>query len=177
MEGGVLVLALLLARPLGVPLRTLWSGGIPEVALGVAAAMPMMAGFMLLLHWDLAPLRELRGMIRDRFVPLFRSCRVIDLVVLSALAGIGEEALFRGVLQTGLAPWLTPWGAIAVATMLFAAAHWVNATYAALAGIFGLYLGVLFHFTGDLSSVTIAHGLYDLMALLYLVNDPGRHIS
>jgi hypothetical protein len=34
------------------------------------------------------------------FVPLFRDCRLVELAIVAALAKIGEEMLFRGVIQS-----------------------------------------------------------------------------
>lgn len=43
--------------------------------------------------------------------------------------GIGEEAFFRGFLQSGLSEMLTPWGGIALSSLLFGAAHIPNALF------------------------------------------------
>ena len=42
--------------------------------------------------------------------------------------GLGEEALFRGFLQSCLSEFLTPWGGIAASSLLFGAAHLFNTT-------------------------------------------------
>jgi membrane protease YdiL (CAAX protease family) len=60
-------------------------------------------------------------------------------------------------------------GAVLVASAAFGLAHFLTATYAALAAVAGLYLGTLFLLQGNLVVPIVAHALYDFVALLYLV--------
>ena len=86
------------------------------------------------------------------------------------LAGIGEEALFRGIIQTTLADWLNQWVALAVASALFGLGHLVTPAYAVLAGLLGLYLGGLSMVFDNLLLAIVVHALYDFVALTYLVH-------
>ena len=52
-------------------------------------------------------------------------------------AGIGEELLFRGVVQALLERWLGPWIALGVASILFGLVHALTPTYALLAAFAG----------------------------------------
>jgi membrane protease YdiL (CAAX protease family) len=52
---------------------------------------------------------------------------------------------------------------------LFGLCHWLSASYGVLALIVGMYLGGLFLISGSLIPPMIAHGLYDFVALIYLV--------
>jgi hypothetical protein len=92
----------------------------------------------------------------------------LQLALLAALAGIGEELLFRGVLQVGLARVLPDAGALVAASALFGLVHFVSPAYVLLAGVVGLYLGGLFLFQGNLLVPIIAHALYDFVALIYV---------
>jgi membrane protease YdiL (CAAX protease family) len=96
-----------------------------------------------------------------------------ELLVISLIAGVGEEMLFRGFLQTCLATWIgEPYGlilALVVASLTFGACHWLTTTYAALATLVGLYLGVVFYGSGNLLVPVVAHAVYDFAALMYLV--------
>ena len=89
--------------------------------------------------------------------------------------------LFRGLVQHGLANWLAPpwgiWLALAIASVAFGCAHMLSATYAILAALIGLYLGLLLVWTGSLLTPAVAHGLYDFIALLYLVRSDGTPAS
>jgi membrane protease YdiL (CAAX protease family) len=90
-------------------------------------------------------------------------------VLLSLVAGVGEEVLFRGVIQAGLAERVPAWVAVGVASLLFGAAHWLTASYAVLAALIGVYLGVLFLVTDNLLVPAVTHALYDIAALSILV--------
>ena len=93
--------------------------------------------------------------------------------MIAALAGLGEEMLFRGVIQAAVGGWIGgdagQWIALAAAAVLFALAHSITVMYLVLAGLIGLYLGGLWLATGNLLVPIIAHGLYDFVALAYFV--------
>lgn len=106
-----------------------------------------------------------------RFVAvLFRRTRPGAVVLVSALAGIGEELLFRGVIQAGLVAWLTPASGIVIASLLFGLAHAVSFSYLVLATLMGLYLGLLYHWTGNLLVPILVHALYDWVAIRYYLH-------
>ena len=92
-------------------------------------------------------------------------CKIIAL-----LAGLGEEALFRGVLQTSLAGTMNVWLAVCLIGALFGLVHYVSTTYAIYAGLVGVYLGVLHILTGNLLVPILIHAVYDFVALTYLVH-------
>ncbi len=102
--------------------------------------------------------------------PLVSAMRPRDALAVSLVAGFGEEMLFRGVLQ----PILTIW----VASALFAVVHvlrWdrdglkMTAFYLP----FGLLLGYLYAFTGNLWGCCVAHVLYDVIALWWMRRQQG----
>jgi hypothetical protein len=69
------------------------------------------------------PLAELRELVLAHLGPLLRDCTLLDLVVIAAGAGFGEEVLFRGFLQVALTGWLPVWGALVAASVLFGLVH------------------------------------------------------
>eukprot|EP00931_Biecheleriopsis_adriatica_P080783 TRINITY_DN54134_c0_g1_i1.p1 TRINITY_DN54134_c0_g1~~TRINITY_DN54134_c0_g1_i1.p1 ORF type:complete len:279 (-),score=38.00 TRINITY_DN54134_c0_g1_i1:59-895(-) len=79
-------------------------------------------------------------------------------------AGLWEELLFRGVLQS-----IFPqrW-AIALAAVLFGACHAITPLYFIAATLAGLHLGYLFSATKQLAVPIVAHALYDIVALFVL---------
>ena len=105
----------------------------------------------------------------QRIAPLFAGSGPLALALVALLAGLGEETLFRGVIQPALAAHLPLWAALAVTAALFGLAHWITPTYALLAGIVGAYLGGLLLVSGNLLAPIVAHALYDLVALTLLV--------
>lgn len=103
-----------------------------------------------------------------QLAPLFAGVGRSEVVLVALAAGAAEEALFRGVLQTALDARLPAALAIGIAGLLFGAAHWVSTSYAVLAAVVGVYLGTLFHLTGNLLAPVTAHALYDVVALSIL---------
>jgi hypothetical protein len=73
------------------------------------------------------------------------------------------------VIQNALAGWLPVWLALVVTAVVFGIAHWVTTAYAVVAGVVGLYLGLLYLRTENLLAPAVAHALYDFVALLVIV--------
>jgi uncharacterized protein len=143
---------------------------VQSVGYGLSASLPLIGGLVLITRYPLGPLKALDEVVRQFLVPLFRPARVWQLFLISALAGIGEEFLFRGVLQAGVEQFSgAPWLALAVASLLFGLAHPITTTYAVLAAAIGVYLGWLWLATGNLLVPIVTHGAYDFVALLYLL--------
>ncbi len=137
---------------------------------GLLACLPMLAGLLAITHISWGPLARLDAFVRRHVVPLFSECRVWQIGLISLLAGIGEEALFRGVIQAGIGQYSgSPALALAVASVLFGLAHLITPTYAVLAGLIGVYLGWLLLATGNLLTPIVAHAAYDFAAILYLI--------
>jgi membrane protease YdiL (CAAX protease family) len=114
---------------------------------------------------DVSPIRNLVDLVTEQIGPLVARCSLLELGCLAAIAGISEEVLFRGVVQTGLAAWLPANGALIVASAIFGMVHAASRVYALFATLMGLYLGVLFLLQSSLIPPIIAHGLYDFVAL------------
>ena len=98
----------------------------------------------------------------------------LAVVLLSVGAGIGEEFVFRGALQSALIPLASPWGAIAIASLLFGALHAVNKAYFLATTVIGIVLGVAYYLSDSLVAVVIAHMLYDIWALNQLAHLLGQ---
>ncbi len=133
------------------------------------ATAPLLFALRWSLRTEWRPASRLVALVNEKLGPLFRGAGILELALLALLAGVGEEALFRGVIQNALAGWLPVWLALVVTALLFGIAHWVNAAYAVVAGVVGLYLGVLYLMTRNLLAPAVAHALYDFVALLVLV--------
>jgi membrane protease YdiL (CAAX protease family) len=169
-EGGMVGVAIVAGWLLGVnPLALLhWDFG--AVAWGVVATLPLFGLFLLSIRFPIPPLERIQNLLVDFLGPSLAACRPFDLVGLAVLAGVGEELLFRGVLQ----PWLErydPTAGLIGSNILFGAAHAITPTYAVLAGVIGVYLGLLLDATGErnLLAPIITHGLYDYLAFLVVL--------
>jgi uncharacterized protein len=142
-----------------------WRG----LAWGIAATAPLLLGLAWCLHTTLAPVARLVQVAERRIAPLFAGSGPLTLALVALFAGLGEETLFRGVIQPALARHIPMWAALAGTAALFGIAHWITPTYVFLAGIVGAYLGGLLLVSDNLLVPIVAHALYDLVALTLLV--------
>ncbi|MFH1266819.1 MAG: CPBP family intramembrane glutamic endopeptidase, partial [Planctomycetota bacterium] len=170
-EGGLGVVALALGWLLGYPPLEAVCWTVPAAIWGTAAGLPMLVLLLATARVPVWPFSDLLRVVDELLVPLFRGCRVVDLAVISALAGWGEELLFRGVIQEAVAGWAGgPWGVwvgLAVASVLFGLAHAITVSYFLLAALMGLYLGGLWIASDNLLVPIMAHAVYDFLALVY----------
>jgi membrane protease YdiL (CAAX protease family) len=143
------------------------------VVLGAAGALPMLGLLLWCLRTTWGPMRRLVALVEGRLGPYLANASAGGILLLALLAGVGEELLFRGVIQA----WLTErgplWLAIAAASLLFGVGHWLSASYAALASLIGAYLGILFLVSGNLLVPMVAHAAYDVVALFALARRVG----
>ena len=177
-EGSLIAIAWLLGWLFGQPLveqiRPEWSA----LGWGLAATAPLAAGLWLATRLPLGPLESLYTVVQRLIVPLFGGCTILDFALISLVAGVGEEMLFRGVIQQGLAQWSGSWWVgLMVASLLFGLVHMVTPTYAVLATLVGLYLGGLWIATDNLLAPIVTHAAYDLFALVYLVRWESRRVQ
>jgi membrane protease YdiL (CAAX protease family) len=102
-----------------------------------------------------------------------RHCSAFQLLLISVLAGIGEELLFRGVLQTLVTRWC---GGemrgivigVLVTALIFGLVHPISKFYVVICTLIGAYLGWLFVQTNNLTVPVIVHAFYDFCIFLYL---------
>ncbi len=92
---------------------------------------------------------------------------VPQLLVVALLAGVGEELLFRGLIQTALTTYVAPVAALVLASVVFGVLHWLTPAYAVIASVLGAWLGFLFVYTDNLLVPILMHTLYDFFAFVY----------
>jgi CAAX protease family protein len=177
-EGGLAIIAILFAWLFQVSLRDLFAPlGKPfiwAVARGIAATVPMLAVFWWLVNSQRPMLKQLREQVEWLIREMFPSASVMQFAMVALLAGVGEELLFRGVLQTKLADWTTPIVGLAIASLLFGLAHALSKLYFMFAVAVGAFLGWLAFRYHDLVAPMVAHGVYDFVALVYLSRSRQR---
>jgi membrane protease YdiL (CAAX protease family) len=175
-EGGVALFALILAWLFAVPLRDMLPVDTQalgwQIVLGVAATLPMLAMFFWLICSRQPAMRKLREQVDWLMRELFPAGNVGQFALVAVLAGVGEELLFRGVIQSLLGRWTTPLTGLIFASLLFGFAHALSRLYFLLATLIGVYLGAIVLQTNDLIAPMTAHSLYDFLALLYLSRHP-----
>jgi len=183
-EGGIGVLGMLLGHWNGVPARSLFEWTAAGLGLGIAATLPPLALLGLSMRFPRGPLVELRRLVTRIVFELFEGCRLWQLAVVSLAAGFGEEMLFRGFLQTvAVEQFGLPAGLIA-ASLLFGLAHPLSRTYVVVAAVIGAYLGLTFWATQNLLVPSVAHALYDFVALALILSgkrpealDPSEEVA
>jgi membrane protease YdiL (CAAX protease family) len=153
---------------------------------GVAGVLPMLAVFGLLVGVPAPPMVEIRRILDEIIGAFFVRCSTAELALVAGVAGLGEEALFRGLVQGYLEARLEPGTALLLASLLFGLVHPLTRAYVLLAAVFGCYLGWLWVVTQNLMTPVVAHGLYDFLALRTLVqrhrhsaqirSDPGSRM-
>lgn len=89
----------------------------------------------------------------------------LNLVFVAGLAAIGEELIFRGMIQRMLIKaFKSPWAGIIVSAILFSAIHMQ------FFGFFprfllGILLGVIYWYSGSLYAAMLAHFIYDAFVI------------
>ena len=96
------------------------------------------------------------------------------IVLISIGAGVGEEALFRGGVQTLAIDYLGPAGGILLASAVFAAVHPSKPQIMAIIFAIGVLFGWVYWMTGSLVLVMVAHAVYDIFAIDYLLKEFRR---
>jgi membrane protease YdiL (CAAX protease family) len=171
-EGGLAMVALVLAWLFSVSLRDQFPNRgqpfVTSLAIGIAATLPMLFVFWLLVNSRRTTFRQLREQVDWLIREMFPMRSVSQFAMVATLAGVGEELLFRGVLQAKLVQWTTPLIGIVIASILFGFAHALSNLYFAFAVAVGAFLGWLALEFHELVAPMVAHGLYDFLALVYL---------
>jgi membrane protease YdiL (CAAX protease family) len=173
-EGGLGAVALFVGWLLGYsPFIDQSQTPLVAIGWGIAATGPLFAVLLVLDRFPIGPLRRVRQIAEEVILQMFGGASYVQLAVVSIAAGIGEELLFRGLVQAGLSELIpgefAPWIALAVASVLFGVCHWLNTTYAILAMLAGAYFGLLLIATENLWAPIVAHATYDFIALIYLI--------
>lgn len=142
------------------------------IGVGALATLPLLAAFMVLQYSNFQSLNDLQDYMDRQIVPLFREATLLELGMISLAAGLGEEALFRGVIQTYLhqlmGPGAGPAVPILLTSLLFGLVHYVTREYFIISAVMGAYLGLWFYYTGDIVVPIVIHTLYDWFALGYM---------
>jgi membrane protease YdiL (CAAX protease family) len=145
-----------------------WNWNLRDVVRGVLASAPMLLFFMILLRSRFEALAKIREFLDRVIYPLLGACSAWELALISLCAGVGEEVLFREIIQQALSSHFGSLVGIAGASVLFGLAHLITPTYAIVTAVIGVYLGLWFDLTGNLLIPVVTHAFYDFVALLIL---------
>jgi membrane protease YdiL (CAAX protease family) len=165
-EGGLVLVAYVLGGWVSIdPLESLRLD-VTAAFWGVLGSLLLYGLFMVSERMEAT--RAIREFLIDKMGGLLASCSRLELLYLGCLAGLTEEILFRGVLQT----WLErDWGwagGLIFSNLIFALVHWITPTYALLAGLCGLFLGFMLDIGPErnLLAPILTHAIYDFLAFI-----------
>jgi uncharacterized protein len=142
-----------------------WGDPVRDSVIGLVVALALAAVNYLLLvraraNWFVG---GVRAVYHELLVPLFSGLNRVSVIALGAAAGIGEEWLFRGVLQPTLG--------LLITSVLFGLAHVGGSRmlpFGVWAAAMGVMMGSLASASGGLIAPIVAHGVYDMLALEYI---------
>ena len=167
-EGGLFLFGLLLMGGSGM-LRSRFSFTWSATAYALLLCLPMFGSLFFVVRSRWEPLVRLGKELEEKVLPIFLKTKLIDLAVIAFFAGVGEELFFRGWMQAVLVDRSGVVIGILITSTVFGLLHYLSTTYAVYAFITGIYLGVIYHVSGNLYIVMAIHAIYDFIALLYLV--------
>lgn len=146
-------------------------GYLPAVVVGVVMAIVTFLFFWLLFKLRV---RLTQSLMKDiqRIAPLFSGYRWWHCACVAALAGIGEELLFRGVVQVWFGQHFSIAVAIGLSSLIFGLLHYLSFAYFICATLMSIVLGVGYYLSGSLLAVMLWHGVYDFIALMVIVKYP-----
>lgn len=179
-EGGLALVALVAAWIFHVPLRSMLPSAaaqlLASVFRGLLATVPMLIVFWVFVNSNWPMMRQLHKQVQWLIEEMFPSRSIAQFATVALLAGIGEELLFRGAIQSILVNWTTPMIGLAIASLLFGLAHALSKLYFLFAAIVGAFLGWMLLRYNDLVAPMVAHSVYDFVALVYLsLQEPAPH--
>ena len=165
---GVLAVALALLFGLHPWLDLYWHGGLIPITL--IATLPMTGMIALVMRSQRNWAEDLRRLVDEKLLPAFYGMHWWGTGLISVSAGIGEELLFRGVVQNGLGGIAGMFAALLATSLLFGLVHALTPAYFMLTTLAGLYLGGLYMATDNLLLPILVHFLYDWIALSWLIS-------
>lgn len=98
---------------------------------------------------------------------------LLNLVFIAGLAAVGEELLFRGLVQRlFIKMFKSPWAGIIVAAALFSAMHMQFYGFLPRFAL-GVLLGVIYWYSGSLWTAILAHFIYDATLIVLAYFNPS----
>ncbi|WP_309045897.1 CPBP family intramembrane glutamic endopeptidase [Marinobacter sediminicola] len=171
-QGGIGVVGLLVILVAEIPVQLFGAGILQSVLFGVLGALCTYGALLIL--------TQIPGLFPDNLGQQMRGLHRFAsgyswfvLFLLSVFAGVGEELLFRGAVQGWLVEHTNTATGVLLASVLFGLVHYASFTYFIVATCLGLVLGVAYSVTDSLLLVMVWHGVYDMLALFFLLRFPG----
>lgn len=175
-QSGMILVALVIGGFFSRPPWELFEWTGTAFLVGFLGTIPLAGAMFALEYVPFEGFRRIRDMLVNRIAPLMAAATAKKLFVLAILVGIGEELIFRGLLQNWLMLQMNVHWAILISSVVFALCHFISPTYVVLVFGISLYLGYsAIWFTATDNSLNLVppiliHALYDFLAFLYLLH-------
>lgn len=166
-EGSLAIVAVLIALLFGLKPWAAIDPGWDALGWSLVATGPLVLAVLVLMRFPWQWVKSLERIIDEHLLPLFRDAGPFAVFAVALTAGIGEELLFRGVIQAGLEGLVGAMTALAITSLLFGLVHAMTPAYFALTCLMGFYLGWLYQATGNLLVPILVHFLYDWIVLVW----------
>jgi membrane protease YdiL (CAAX protease family) len=143
----------------------------PMVALGASSALGVLLALALVVGTRMTVARfSWAQALHVELRPIAHGMTLLQIMLIAGFSSLGEELLFRGLLQ--------PWLGLVITSLLFGLCHqvpgpsrWVWAGWACLVG---LAFGAIFSLTGSLVGPLAAHAIVNAVNLTYLRDHDPR---
>ena len=146
---------------------------------GIIGTLPLYLIFMSMEQMPFPSVQKIRITLINSIAPSLDKKNWADLFILATIAGVSEEALFRGVIQ----PWMeNSWGmmtGLLASSVLFGLLHAVTPLYAVLAASVSVYLGLSLDYGGERNLLTpiVIHTFYDFLVFIAIVKSYRATLS
>ncbi len=147
---------------------------LPQIGQGIALGFALIAVAAAIFHGFPNLSEKLVRLQAHNFAFLEKKLSMPVIVFFSICAGVGEEAFFRGGLQTLFGDYVPIWAAIGLSSAVFMMVHFAKPLIAAVIFVIGATFGVFYLWTGSLLTVMIGHAVYDIYAFWYLQREMHR---
>lgn len=174
-QSALVIVAVIAANIIGVPNNGLGDGftiDSESIKYGILGTVPLFVLAFVLdyVEKEVPALQAVSKATQRSVLALLGGVRIPLIAIgvsmaLGAAAGIGEEMLFRGVLQSELGERFGDIIALTSSAVIFGALHAVTPLYAIIASLASLYFGELYLQSHNLAVPIVCHGLYDVGAL------------
>jgi membrane protease YdiL (CAAX protease family) len=150
-----------------VPTASHLKPSLSFIALGILAVVPLVLFSIIIwldrgkrLPWLFRLFRDIVEDLRPALETTIKSMGWKEIITISAAAGLGEEIMFRGIIQH--------WIGVVPAAIVFGLLHAHSIGYFATATLLGIYLGWLYQLADNLWPPILVHALYDVAAFYML---------